>query len=30
MWTTEEIVDECKSGIDQIVNKYTGEVTENE
>ena len=29
-WTTEEIVDECKAVIDQIVNKYTGEVTQND
>lgn len=29
-WTTEEIVDECKTVINQIISKYTDEVTENE
>ena len=29
-WTTEEIVDECKEVIDQIVNKYADEATKNE
>jgi hypothetical protein len=30
MWTTKEMVDECKEVIDQIIDKYTDEVTENE